>query len=167
MSSANSANEKPIAAFVGIDWADQKHDIVLCAATGNAQADHRSISSDPDALAEWALEMQGRFGSQGRILICLEQSRGALIYFLMGYECFDLYPINPKQLSSYRVAFRPSGAKDDPVDGKLLCQLICLWRATLFRGEWCQSILYRKRVCGHAVSWAADRNSAGSFNGSG
>jgi len=28
MSSANSANEKPIAAFVGIDWADQKHDIV-------------------------------------------------------------------------------------------------------------------------------------------
>jgi len=42
-----------------------------------------------------------------------------------------------------------------------------MWRATLFRGEWCQSILYRKRVCGHAVSWAADRNSAGSFNGSG
>jgi hypothetical protein len=32
MSSANSTNEKPIAAFVGIDWADQKHDIVLCAA---------------------------------------------------------------------------------------------------------------------------------------
>src|SRR3984893_4111547 len=131
MSSANITNEKPIAAFVGIDWADQKHDIVLCAATSKAQFNHRSIGSDPDALAEWALEMQGRFGSQGRILICLEQSRGALIHFLMGYECFELYPINPKQLSSYRAAFRPSGAKDDPVDGKLLCQLIALHHQSL------------------------------------
>jgi transposase len=131
MSSANSTNEKPIAAFVGIDWADLKHDIVLCAATGNPQFEHRSIGSDPDALAEWALEMQGRFGSQGRILICLEQSRGALIHFLMGYECFELYPINPKQLSSYRAAFRPSGAKDDPLDGKLLCQLIGLHHQSL------------------------------------
>ena len=52
MSSANSTNEKPIAAFVGIDWADQKHDIVLSAATSKAQFDHRSIGSDPDALAE-------------------------------------------------------------------------------------------------------------------
>src|SRR6202022_1416042 len=131
MSSANITNEKPIAAFVGIDWADQKHDIVLCAATSKAQFDHRSIGSDPDALAGWAMEMQGRFGSQGRILICLEQSRGALIHFLMGYKCFELYPINPKQLSSYRAAFRPSGAKDDPVDGKLLCQLIALHHQSL------------------------------------
>ena len=29
MSSADKANQKPMAAFVGIDWADQKHDIAL------------------------------------------------------------------------------------------------------------------------------------------
>jgi transposase len=131
MSSAINTDRKPIAAFVGIDWADKKHDIVLCAAAGNAQFDHRRIDSQPEALIEWASEMQGRFGSQGRILVCLEQSRGTLIYFLMGYGCFELYPINPKQLSSYRGAFRPSGAKDDPVDGKLLCQLISLHHQSL------------------------------------
>jgi hypothetical protein len=37
MSSAINTDRKPIAAFVGIDWADKKHDIVLSAAAGNAQ----------------------------------------------------------------------------------------------------------------------------------
>jgi hypothetical protein len=35
----------------------------------------------------------------------------------------ELYPINPSQLASYRQAFRPSRAKDDPVDAELLNHL--------------------------------------------
>jgi hypothetical protein len=81
---AESAKQKPVAAFVGIDWADQKHDIVLRAAASDARPHHRSIASDPAALADWVLEVQQQFASQGRILVCLEQSRGALIHFLMG-----------------------------------------------------------------------------------
>ena len=131
MSSADRTNEKPVAAFVGIDWADQQHAIVLRAATSNARLEHRSISSEPAALAEWVLEVRERFSAQGKILVCLEQSRGALIHFLMGYECFALYPINPKQLASYREAFRPSGAKDDPVDAELLCQFVSLHHESL------------------------------------
>ena len=126
MSSTDSTNQKPVAAFVGIDWADQKHAIVLRAATSTASLEHRSIGAEPDALVEWVLEVRERFASAGRILVCLEQSRGALIHFLMGYECFELYPINPKQLASYRETFRPSGAKDDPIDAELLCQLVSL-----------------------------------------
>ena len=44
----------------------------------------------------------------------------------MGYDCFELYPINPKQLDNYRKAFHPSGAKDDPSDAELLCQFVSL-----------------------------------------
>ena len=118
MSSTDSTNQKAVAAFVGIDWADQKHAIVLRAATSAASLEHRSIGAEPDALAEWVLEVRERFASAGRIVVCLEQSRGALIHFLMGYECFELYPINPQQLASYREDLRPSGAKDDPIDGE-------------------------------------------------
>jgi hypothetical protein len=39
--------------------------------------------------------MHERFGAEGKVLVCLEQSRGALIYQLMAYELFELYPINP------------------------------------------------------------------------
>lgn len=126
MSSADKANQKPIAAFVGIDWADQKHDIALRALSSQAKPEHHRIESQPEALADWVLALRERFGSQAKILICLEQSRGALIHFLMGYDCFELYPINPKQLDNYRKAFHPSGAKDDPSDAELLCQFVSL-----------------------------------------
>src|SRR6202022_2727620 len=75
LSSADRTNQKPVAAFVGIDWADQQHAIVLRAATSNARLEHRSIESEPAALAEWVLEVRERFSAQGKILVCLEQSR--------------------------------------------------------------------------------------------
>jgi hypothetical protein len=34
--------------------------------------------------------MHERFGAKGKVLVCLEQSRGALIYQLMVYELFEL-----------------------------------------------------------------------------
>jgi transposase len=126
MSSADKTNAKPIAVFVGIDWADQKHDIALRAASSQAKLERFSVESQPEALTDWVLELRERFGSQGKISVCLEQSRGALIHFLMGYDCFELYPINPKQLDNYRKAFHPSGAKDDPSDAELLCQFVSL-----------------------------------------
>ena len=107
MCSTNSTNQRAVAAFVGIDWADQNHAIVLRAASSAASLEHRRIGAQPDALAQWVLEMRERFASAGIILVCLEQSRGALIHFLMGYECFQLYPINPKQLASYRETAAP------------------------------------------------------------
>ena len=126
MSSADKTNAKPIAVFVGIDWADQKHDIALRSTSNQAKLERCSIESQPEALTDWVLELRERFASQGKILVCLEQSRGALIHFLMGYDCFELYPINPKQLDNYRKAFHPSGAKDDPSEAELLCQFVSL-----------------------------------------
>jgi transposase len=126
MLSVKEIQQQPLAAFVGIDWADKKHAIALRAASTEARLERQELESEPAALADWVLALQVRFAGQGRILVCLEQSRGALIHFLMGYEFLTLYPINPQQLASYRKAFRPSGAKDDPSDAELLCQLVSL-----------------------------------------
>lgn len=125
MSAADEPRKEPIGAFVGIDWADEKHDIALRAAEPEAKVERSQIANQPEALSDWVLALRERF-KQGKILICLEQSRGALIHFLMGYDCFELYPINPKQLDNYRKAFRPSGAKDDPTDAELLCKYVSL-----------------------------------------
>jgi transposase len=92
----------------------------------SACVERSKIANQPEALSDWVLALRERFADQGKILICLEQSRGALMHFLMGYDCFELYPINPKQLDSYRKAFRPSGAKNDPTDGELLCKYVSL-----------------------------------------
>lgn len=110
------------AAYVGIDWADQKHDVALLAAGCN-QAEARQLEQTPEAIDAWATELRQRFGSRP-VAICLEQSKGGLIYALMKYEFLVLYPINPKQLARFREALAPSGSKDDPTDASLALQLV-------------------------------------------
>jgi transposase len=107
------------AAFVGIDWADQEHAVCLIEAHGS-QFEHRVLPQQAEALDEWAAGLRERFGGRN-VAVCLEQSRGALIYALMKYEFLVLFPINPKQAARYREVFTPSGAKDDPADAELLC----------------------------------------------
>ena len=69
------------------------------------------------------MELQRRFPNKC-IGVCLEQSKGALIYALMKYDFLILYPINPKQLARYREAINPGGAKDDPTDAELLLDFV-------------------------------------------
>jgi transposase len=129
--SSSSVPSEEVAAYVGIDWADQKHDVILRAASEPAKVEYRRIAHKPDALMEWLGELQQRFVGKGKILVCLEQSRGALIYHLMNYEFLELYPINPSQLASFRKTFSPGGAKDDRPDAELICELLYYHRDRL------------------------------------
>lgn len=117
------------AAYIGLDWADQHHDICLQAA-GSRQTETARIEHKPETLSDWVSELRRRF--QGRpVAIALEQSRGALLYALMRYDFLVLYPVNTNTLASYREAFTPSGAKDDPADAQLLLEVVCLHRNKL------------------------------------
>lgn len=111
----------PFAAWVGIDWADQEHTVcVVDAATGEMQTS--VLRHQAETIDQWAMELHQRFA--GPIAVCLEQSKGALIYALMKYDFLVLYPINPKQLARYREALSPSGAKDDPTDAALIVAFV-------------------------------------------
>lgn len=106
------------AAYLGIDWSDQKHDVWLV----DASTGHREktlIKHTPEALDEWAVSLRRRFAGQ-QLAVCLEQSRGPLIFALLKYDFLVLYPINPTTLAKYREAFSPSRAKDDPQDAEYL-----------------------------------------------
>jgi transposase len=130
-----SVSEQPlspkVAAYVGIDWADEKHDVVLRSIEDPAKSEHQIIKSEINALNDWIAQMQKRFEAKGKVLVCLEQSRAALIYQLMAYELFELYPINPSQLAYYRKTFFSSGAKDDRPDTDLLSELLMCHRDRL------------------------------------
>ncbi|HDL01631.1 MAG TPA: IS110 family transposase, partial [candidate division Zixibacteria bacterium] len=107
-------NNTTFSAFVGIDWADKKHDISVVSASGGDPV-HCIIDHTPEALFEWATKLRQQY-PEGQIAICLEQSKGALIYNLLGYDFLTLFPINPKSLARFREAFTPSGAKSDFLD---------------------------------------------------
>ena len=117
------------AAFIGIDWADAKHDICLQAANA-ARRESSVLPHRPDAIEAWAGTLRQRF--QGRpIAVCLELAKGPLVYALQKYDFLVLFPVNPATLAKYRQAFTPSQAKDDPTDAELQLELLLRHRDKL------------------------------------
>jgi transposase len=112
------------AATIGLDWADQKHDLWIRPADG-AKAEHVQLEQTPETLHEWVAKARERFGNRP-IAIAVETSRGPVISALMAYDCLVLFPVNPKGLKNYRGAFSISGAKDDRTDAQLLEEFVRL-----------------------------------------
>jgi transposase len=108
-------------AFIGVDWADSKHDICLQPAD-EAKREFDSFVHKVDSIEQWARSMYQRFG--GPIAVALELFKGPLVYALQKYDFFVLFPINPSTLAKYREAFKPSGAKDDPTDAQCALDLL-------------------------------------------
>ncbi len=122
--------EKPIQAWIGVDWADQKHDVSLYEVS-TGKTERYEIRHTPEAIQEWLGDLRSRY-RDGYVAVALEQGRGALLNALMSCEFLVLYVINPKALSSYREAFYGSGAKSDPVDAELIRDMVRL-NPTRFR----------------------------------
>jgi transposase len=117
----NRSEHQAFTAYIGIDWADRKHDVCI----QPAQADNREfdqVPHQPDELDQWAQSLIQRFGSP--IAIALELSKGPIVSALQKHDGFVIFPINPSTLARYRSAFTPSRAKDDPTDAELALDLI-------------------------------------------
>ena len=104
--------ESQFSAYVGIDWADKKHDICLLASGGD-QLEFQVLKHTPQAIDQWAMELKQRF--KGGLAVCLEPTKGPLIYALLKYDFLILYPINRK-------------AGPAPIIGQLQENFCHLWR---------------------------------------
>lgn len=116
----------PFAALVGIDWADDHHDVALQAAD-SAAVEASRLAHTPNALAAWLATLAARFGGRP-VGIALETSRGPLVHALLEASFVVLFPVNPRSLRRFREAFTPSGAKDDAPDARLLLELLAKHR---------------------------------------
>ena len=126
---AAGAQEPQFAAFVAIDWADQKH-VWAMRKAGSEQRETGELDNSPEAVDEWVRNLLARLN--GRLVaVCLEQSRGALVCLLMNYPNLVLYPIHPATVKRFREALYPSGTKDDPLDADLQLELLLHHRGRL------------------------------------
>ena len=117
------------AAFVGIDWADAKHDICLQVAN-REEREFAVLPHRADAIGAWAAALRQRFAGRP-VAVGLELAKGPLVYALQKYDFLVLFPINPSTLAKYREAFAPSHAKADPTDAQLALELLLRYRAKL------------------------------------
>jgi len=132
MSKIRSTQQEPeFAAFIGIDWADQKH-IWSLQTADSEQRESGELEHTPEAVESWVAHLYQRF-AQRPIAVAVEQSRGALVFMLSKYEPFHLFPVPAQMAASMRQALYPSGAKDDPRDADLLLDLLVQHRNKLRR----------------------------------
>ena len=114
--------QEEFAAFIGIDWADRKHDVCL-QVSGSDTVETSVVEHRPKAIEAWAHTLRERFAGQ-RIALCLELSQGPIVSALLEHDIFVIYPVNPSTLAKYRRAFTPSRAKDDPTDAAIALELL-------------------------------------------
>jgi len=83
-------SETEFAAFIGIDWADAKHDISL----QSADSDRREsavLQHRPDAIEQWARSLRQRFAGRP-IAVCLEIAKSPLVYALQKVRLLGSVP---------------------------------------------------------------------------
>lgn len=125
----SNAFDTRFAAFIGVDWADAKHDICLRSADSDVH-EYAVIAHSPEAIEDWALGLRCRFKGRS-IAVCLELNKGPLVNALHKYDFFVLFPVNPQSLAKYREVFSTSGAKDDPSDAYLQLDMLSKHRDRL------------------------------------
>jgi transposase len=110
------------AAYLGIDWADKKHDLCLLD-TATGKKTRLVLPHTPQTINEYFTGLRARYPGQ-QIAVGLEQSRGPLLFALLQFDFLVIYTINPTTLAKYRQAFSPSRAKDDPTDAEYAAELL-------------------------------------------
>ena len=121
------------AAFIGIDWADKKHDVCL-SAPGVDTRERSVIEHKPAAIRAWADKLRERFAG-APIAVCLELSQGPIVSALLEHDFFVIFPVQPATLARYRSAFKTSRAKDDPTDAEFALELLLCHPEKLSRLE--------------------------------
>jgi transposase len=106
--------------YVGVDWADQHHDVVVIDEQGKQIGAKRIVhtAAGLDELVSF-LRAVGDVAEHPDHLACiLETNKGLLITALLEAG-FPVYSVNPKTLQGWR---KPSGAKTDQIDAWLLAR---------------------------------------------
>src|SRR5512135_1331108 len=108
------------AAWIGMDWGSEQHAVSLQTAE-SSQSERYVLEQKPEFLHTWFLSLRARFGGQ-KVAVAIEQSKGAVINFLLGLDFVHIFRVHPNSLKNYRKALYPSGAKDDPIDAELILE---------------------------------------------
>jgi hypothetical protein len=108
--------------FVGVDWAEDHHDVCVMAGDGEVLAKRR-VRDGVGGIGELHALIAEHAHDEEPIFVGIEIDRGLLVGSLVsaGYE---VYPINPMASARYRDRHATSGAKSDPGDAKVLADLV-------------------------------------------
>jgi transposase len=109
------------AVYVGLDWADKKHDVCI-QASGQTKREFKVIEHSPESIDCWVKSLYKKY--KGKIAIAVELDKGPVIFALQKYPFVTVFPIHAATLAKYRETFTASGAKNDPRDAEIALELL-------------------------------------------
>ena len=108
--------------YVGIDWADDHHDIVITDDSANT-LDQFRIDHTCEGFALLHSHIANHQTSPDLVLIAIETSRGLLVHELL-QKGYVVYAINPKSVNRYKDRHVLSKAKSDALDALSLGHIL-------------------------------------------
>jgi transposase len=108
--------------YVGIDWADDHHDIFITDDSAKT-LDQFRIDHTCDGFVLLHSHLANHQTSPGLVLIAIETSRGLLVHELL-QKGYIVYAINPKAVNRYKDRHVLSKAKSDALDALSLGHIL-------------------------------------------
>lgn len=108
--------------FLGVDWAEDHHDICVMDEAG-AVLGKRRIGDSVEGLSELHELVGAHAEEPDQVIVGIEVDRGLIVTALLGAG-YVLYAVNPMASARYRERHATSGAKSDPGDAKMLADLV-------------------------------------------
>jgi hypothetical protein len=113
--------------FVGVDWAEEHHDVCVMDASGRVAAKGR-VSNDLAGIARLHDLVAGAASveldeGEDVVTVGIETDRGLLVRALLAVG-YRVLAVNPLAVDRYRDRHRVSGAKSDPGDARVLADMV-------------------------------------------
>lgn len=108
--------------FLGVDWAEEHHDVCLLDEQGKVLARAR-VANSLEGVSRIHALIAEHVAESDAVVVGIETDRGLLVQALVaaGYQ---IYAINPLAVDRYRDRHSVSGAKSDAGDAKVLADLV-------------------------------------------
>ena len=108
--------------YLGVDWADEFHQVWVSAAEGKKVAE-MTIEQSMKGLSEFGRWLHGCKGEGIELWAAIEKPQGRIVDFLLDHAVV-VYPVNPKALDRARDRFRMSQSKSDSFDAYVLAEFL-------------------------------------------
>jgi transposase len=107
--------------FVGLDWAEDHHDVFVVDDTGRRLASGR-LPEGIEGVTRFHELVADHVDDPADVVVATETDRGLFVGALVAAG-YTVLAVNPLSTSRYRERHSTSGAKSDPGDAKVLADL--------------------------------------------
>jgi transposase len=117
-----SNSQEVAVVFLGVDWAEEHHDVCLLDEQGKVLGRAR-VANSLEGVSRIHALVADHVEEPDAVVVGIETDRGPLVQALLaaGYQ---IYAINPLAVDRYRERHSVSGAKSDAGDAKVLADLV-------------------------------------------